>query len=331
MVLGVDTSCYRTSLALADGEEILAEAGRLLDVPAGQRGLRQSEALFQHVKRLPELLEELMARTAEPVGAVAVSVKPRPAEDSYMPVFAAGASIARSVAAALRVPLIETTHQQGHVRAALVGCQLPSGFLAVHLSGGTTEILKVGEGLAIERLGGTADISAGQLVDRVGVALGLPFPAGPRLEALAERGEARSCLPVSVSGLQCSLSGAEAALMRLIQSGAGRENVAAEVYSLLARTLSRLISQASSQTNLQDVLLAGGVASSALLRALLPDRLRRLNAKIRIHWARPELSGDNAAGVALIGCDRLRAAGTIDRGRLSPSFHLLRPLCERPI
>ena len=306
MVLGVDTSCYRTSLALADGEEILAETGRLLDVPLGERGLRQSEALFQHVKRLPELLEALMARAAEPIGAVAVSVKPRPVEDSYMPVFTAGASVARSIASAIRVPLIETTHQQGHVRAALVGCDLPADFLAVHLSGGTTEVLKVGGGLSIDRLGGTADISAGQLVDRVGVALGLSFPAGPHLEALAVKGEARSALPVSVSNLTCSLSGAEAALMRLIEAGAGPENIAAEVYSLIARTLSRLISQAASQTGLQDVLLAGGVASSALLRASLSERLTRLNRDIRVHWARPELSGDNAVGVALIGCDRLK-------------------------
>jgi len=307
MVLGVDTSCYRTSLALADGQEILGEAGRLLDVPTGERGLRQSEALFQHVKRLPELLEALMARAPRPVGAVAVSVKPRPAADSYMPVFTAGASVARSVASALRVPLIETTHQQGHVRAALVGCDLQSSdFLAVHLSGGTTEILRVGGNLHIGLMGGTSDISAGQLVDRVGVALGLPFPAGPHLEAFAVRGEARSSLPVSVSGLHCSLSGAEAALYRLIQSGAEAENVAAEVYSLIARTLARLISQAASQTGLRDALLAGGVASSALLRALLPDRLKRLNGNVRLHWARPELSGDNAVGVALIGCDRLK-------------------------
>jgi N6-L-threonylcarbamoyladenine synthase len=78
MILGVDTSCYRTSLALADGEEIIAEAGRLLDVPLGERGLRQSEALFQHVKQLPVLMEALMARAVGPVDAVAVSVKPRP-------------------------------------------------------------------------------------------------------------------------------------------------------------------------------------------------------------------------------------------------------------
>ena len=306
MVLGIDTSCYRTSLALAECGEIVAEAGKLLDVPAGARGLRQSEALFQHVKRLPELMDALMSRCETSVGAVSVSVKPRPVEDSYMPVFTAGASMAKSVAAALRVPLFETTHQQGHVRAALVGCALNQDFLAVHLSGGTTEILRVGAGLSIELLGGSADISAGQLVDRVGVALGLPFPAGPHLEAFAEQGEAHASLPVSVSGMKVSFSGAEAQLMRSIQAGAPPEAVAAEVYSHLARTLARLISQAVTETGIQDVLLAGGVASSALLRRLLPERMNRLNNSVRIHWAIPALSGDNAAGVALIGCDWLK-------------------------
>jgi N6-L-threonylcarbamoyladenine synthase len=306
MVLGIDTSCYRTSLALAEGGEIVAEVGKLLDVPAGERGLRQSEALFQHIKRLPELMEALMAQSAKSIEAVAVSVKPRPVTESYMPVFTAGASLAKSVAAALRVPIFDTTHQQGHVRAALVGCALKDDFLAVHLSGGTTEILRVGAGLSIELLGGAADISAGQLVDRVGVALGLPFPAGPHLEALAVKGEAHSSLPVSVSRMKASFSGAEAQLMRNIERGAPPEAVAAEVYSHLARTLARLISQAAAETGLSDVLLAGGVASSALLRRLLPERMNRLNDSVRIHWAKPALSGDNAAGVALIGCDRLK-------------------------
>ncbi len=306
MVLGVDTSCYRTSLALADAGGIVAQAGRLLDVPEGARGLRQSDALFQHVKRLPALMEEMMAGAQGAVDAVAFSEKPRPADDSYMPVFMAGTSLAKSVAALLHVPQIATTHQQGHLRAALVGTDLEKDFVAVHLSGGTTEILRVGDGLDIRLLGGTADISAGQLVDRTGVALGLGFPAGPGLEALAERGEPRSILPVSVRGMQASFSGAEAAVMRLIESGAAAENVAAEVYSLLARTLARLVSQAAGATGLTDVLLAGGVASSGLLRALLPERLRRLNEAVRVQWARPELSGDNAAGVALIGCDHLK-------------------------
>jgi len=309
MVLGIDTSCYRTSAALAEGGAILAEAGELLKVPEGARGLRQSEMLFQHVRQLPGLVEAVMAKTPGKLRAVAVSAKPRPAEDSYMPAFLAGRSVAASVAASLRVPLIETTHQQGHVRAALYGNPLKENFIAVHLSGGTTEVLKVGPGLAIDLIGGTADISAGQLVDRVGVRLGLPFPAGPHLEALAARCAAEASIPVSVSGLKCSFSGAEAALMRRIDGGAAPGAVAAEVYSVVARTLARLVSKASGGTGLCDVLLAGGVASSALMREMLPERLRRLNAKIRLYWAKPALSGDNAAGVALIGCDRLKEEG----------------------
>ncbi len=306
MVLGLDTSCYRTSAALAEDGVILAESGELLQVPDGARGLRQSEMLFQHVKRLPGLVEAVMAKALGAIRAVAVSAKPRPAEDSYMPAFLAGASVAASVAASLRVPLIETTHQQGHVRAALYGNPLSENFIAVHLSGGTTEILKVGSRLEIERIGGTADISAGQLVDRIGVRLGLPFPAGPHLEILAANHAAEVSLPVSVSRLKCSFSGAEAALMRRIDGGIAPETAAAEVYSHVARTLARLVSQAVRETGFCDVLLAGGVASSALMREMLPDRLRRLNGSVRLFWAKPGLSGDNAAGVALIGCDRLK-------------------------
>jgi N6-L-threonylcarbamoyladenine synthase len=304
MVLGIDTSCYRTSVALAQGGRIIAQAGRLLDVPLGERGLRQSEALFQHIQNLPCVIEELMAQGDGRICAVCASASPRPAEGSYMPVFLAGASFARSLCAALGAEFIATTHQQGHVRAALYGSALRENLIAIHLSGGTTELLRVGQSICIERLGGTSDISAGQLVDRIGVAMGLGFPAGPELEALAASGSAQSRLPVSVKGLDCSFSGAESALLRLLAEGLSHGDAAAEVYSLIARTLSRLIAEASRRTGLYDVLIAGGVASSALLRALLPGRLSRLGAAVRVHWAKPELSGDNAAGVALIGCDR---------------------------
>ncbi len=306
MVLGLDTSCYRTSAALAEDGVILAEAGELLQVPDGARGLRQSEMLFQHVKRLPGLVESVMAKAPGQIHAVAVSAKPRPVEDSYMPAFLAGKSVAASVAASLRVQLVETTHQQGHVRAALYGNPLRENFIAVHLSGGTTEVLKVGPGLSIDLIGGTADISAGQLVDRVGVRLGLPFPAGPHLEAFAASHAAEASLPVSVNHLKCSFSGAEAALMRRIDGGVAPGAVAWVVYYIVARTLARLVSQAAGETGFCDVLLAGGVASSALIREMLPDRLRRLNGNVRLYWAKPGLSGDNAAGVALIGCDRLK-------------------------
>ena len=309
--LGIDTSCYTTSLALASAGEIVASRRRLLTVEEGERGLQQSKGVFQHVNRLPELFEDLMREATDAsIDAVCVSTRPRDQEGSYMPVFVAGHSFARGIAAALRKPLYETSHQQGHVRAALVDAGVPAGpFLALHLSGGTTESLYVEPGLKITRLGGASDLNAGQLVDRVGVALGLTFPAGPGLEKLALQGTARSAFPLSHRDGEISFSGAEAQAMRMIRSGeSAPEDIAAEVYSYLARAVARLIRDAQAETGAKHVLISGGVASSMLLRQLLPARLKRQDIRVGVHWGRPELSGDNACGVALIG-DELRNRG----------------------
>lgn len=301
--LGIDTSCYTTSVALAGEQGVAASRRRLLEVERGARGLRQSEALFEHVNRLPQLFEELLADCPEArVEAVCASARPREVEGSYMPVFVGGLSFAKCIAAALRVPLFETSHQQGHVRAAMVGAgEFAGEFIAVHASGGTTEALRVGEGLRIEKLCGSQDLHAGQLVDRVGVKMGLAFPAGSRLEELAVRGDAHGAMPLAHRGGDVSFSGAEAQAMRMLESGARREDVAAEVYSYLARALARMIAAACAHTGLETVLLSGGVASSLLLRKLLPARLERLGCAVSVRWGRPELSGDNACGVALIG------------------------------
>ncbi|NLF28833.1 MAG: O-sialoglycoprotein endopeptidase [Clostridiales bacterium] len=303
LALGIDTSCYTTSVALAGAEGIAFHRRKLLEVEGGARGLRQSDALFQHVNRLPELLEELLSEAeGASIAAVCASARPRDVEGSYMPVFLAGLSFARSIAAALRVPVFETSHQQGHVRAAMVGSGLPDGgFLAAHLSGGTTEALRVSPGLAIERLNGSSDLHAGQLVDRVGVKMGLPFPAGPALEALARIGEARSAMPLSHRDGNVSFSGVEAEAMRMLDAGKSKEDVAAEVFSYLARAVAHMVADAHRRTRLENALISGGVASSGLLRELLPARLSRLDCPVSIHWGRPELSGDNACGVALIG------------------------------
>lgn len=302
--LGIDTSCYTTSLALASEGKIVASRRRLLTVEEGERGLQQSKGVFQHVNRLPELFEALLSEAADAsIDAVCVSTRPRDQEGSYMPVFVAGHSFARSIAIVLRKPLYETSHQQGHVRAALVDAGVPEGpFLALHLSGGTTESLYVEPALRITRLGGASDLNAGQLVDRVGVALGLTFPAGPGLEKLALQGTARSAFPLSHRNGEISFSGAEAQAMRMIRSGeSAPEDIAAEVYSYLARAVARLIRDAQAETGAKHVLISGGVASSMLLRQLLPARLKRQDTRIGVHWGRPELSGDNACGVALIG------------------------------
>ncbi len=307
LALGLDTSCYTTSAALYDGAEP-RQNRRLLPVPAGERGLRQSEAVFAHVKQLSSVLLPLLNGEGRAISCVCASVSPRDGEESYMPVFQVGASHGRAIAAALQVPFYETTHQRGHLAAARWGTALTGDrFVALHLSGGTTDVLLL-EGDAITPLGASIDLHAGQLVDRVGVALGLPFPCGPHLEKLARAGVSRAAVPVSLEkdGLHCHLSGAEAQLMRMIQRGERKEDVAAEVYSILQRTVLRLLEAAAEKTGTQDMLLAGGVASSPLFRELMHLRNEKRRAGLHLHFGRPEFSGDNAVGAAIIGLEKLQ-------------------------
>lgn len=316
VVVGLDTSCYTTSAAAVTTEgNVIASCRKLLPVPQGQRGLRQSEAVFTHVRQLPGLIEELSAYLTDcEIVAVCASRRPRDEEASYMPVFQAGDAQGRSLAALLRVPCFATTHQRGHVEAAKMDSGVAAGdLLAVHLSGGTTEVLSlVDDHLTL--LGGTLDLHAGQVVDRTGVALGLPFPAGPHLEELAVRGTAKALLPVAMAdgGLYCHLSGAETQVQRwIVQGTMPKENIAREVYDLLARTVSRMVTAASQQTGIRQVLIAGGVASSRLFRELVTQRTAKRQPDLRVHFGRPEYSGDNAVGVALIGARKWREQQTL--------------------
>ena len=216
IAIGFDTSNYTTSCASYDGAEG-RNVSRLLPVKPGALGLRQSDALFHHIKRLPELSDSLFASIpAAQIGAVGVSTRPRAVEGSYMPCFLAGESTARTLASALRVPLYCFSHQQGHIAATLYSAArmelLGSSFLAWHLSGGTTELLLVntedGE-IRCTRIGGTTDISAGQLIDRTGQLLGLDFPAGKALDALAAEDDGKDLFRVRLNGTEFSFSGLE--------------------------------------------------------------------------------------------------------------------------
>ena len=311
VVVGLDTSCYTTSAAAvtADGQ-VVASCRKLLPVKLGERGLRQSEGVFIHVRQLPDRLEALREFIrGDEIVAVCASARPRDEEESYMPVFQVGDAQARGLAAMLGVPYFSSTHQRGHVAAAMVDSGIaPGDLLAVHLSGGTTELLSL-RGEALTLLGGTLDLHAGQVVDRVGVALGLPFPAGPHLEELALRGHAEARLPVSMEGggLRCHLSGAESQAQRWIASGAlSAEDTAMEIYDLLARTVARMILAGAAKTGIRQVLIAGGVASSALFRRLVTERIRKSDRGLRVCFGKPEYSGDNAVGTALIGAQKYR-------------------------
>lgn len=295
--LGFDTSNYTTSCAAFDGTAGLNES-QLLPVKSGELGLRQSEALFYHVQRLPELSDRLFARLdRSKIKAVGVSTRPRAVEGSYMPCFLAGESQASVLASALGLPLYVFSHQQGHIAAVLWSAGklelLGSDFLAWHLSGGTTELLLVRTGadgeISCEKLGGTTDISAGQLIDRTGQLLGLPFPAGKALDRAVQGVSSGDFFRVKVTDSSFSLSGVQNQVWNYREKGADEAQTAYFALRTVIEAVKKATNNARKEYPLP-VLFSGGVASNTMLRSLIPEAI----------YGEPRYSTDNALGVAVL-------------------------------
>lgn len=301
--LGIDTSCYTTSAALIDRNGVLvAEARKILDVREGRCGLQQSEMVFQHTRNLPVLLESVFSKGDYKVVGIGVSGYPRPIEGSYMPAFLAGLSVARSLAAANKVPISIISHQENHLEAGVWSAGGPDAdrFLLLHASGGTTDLLlaeKKPDGrYNLMQIGGSMDLHAGQFVDRVGVALGLHFPTGIELEKLAATATEMVDLPVAVKKLDVSLSGPATAALRKLESGADKAALALGVEHALAETFARMLRNGAAAYDVHDVLLVGGVASNSYIRSHVTERLAKRRVKVWVPEAR--FSCDNASGCA---------------------------------
>ena len=329
-ILGLDTSNYKTSLALIRGDETIADLRQFLKVREGERGLRQSEALFQHVQNLPELFAQLRSSFGKSfegsIDGVAYSTRPRAVRGSYMPCFTAGSSQAVAIASALNVPAVGFSHQEGHIEAAVSSCDTrPEGnFLACHFSGGTCEVLFVrqkdhkpgfeeafckcdGEQAFydIEIIGGTRDISYGQVLDRAGVMLGLPFPCGQALDEMALSAE--DCTNV-LTGIRAKegfvhLSGFDTQLRnRISDAKAGNpetEELVREAFVRISDSIVKMLRQSAEQKDNTDIYMSGGVSSSRFLREHITKQLQKDG--IDVYFTSPELSSDNAVGTALLG------------------------------
>ena len=298
--LGVYTSNYTTSVYAVDESEIRGRR-KILEVKYGERGLRQSDGVFQHMKNFPALFTELCGEIdTSQIAAVGVSTRPRSVEGSYMPVFLAGSGYAEAIAQSLKVPKYEYSHQDGHIMAGIRSCGkyslLEGEFISVHISGGTTEILKTrfnGRGFDCDIIGGTRDISAGQFIDRAGVAMGLKFPAGVELERLALTSDKRISLPIKTDGAWMNLSGVETKALRMLEDGGtDKAALARGVLYETKRALAKTITAALKETGLNRVLIAGGVASNSIIREGL------LSMPYDVEFASREFSSDNAMGIA---------------------------------
>lgn len=307
--LGFDTSNYTTSAAIVDGEDrVIANLKQPLSVADGEHGLRQSDAVFQHVKNLPLLAERLAPFLAgKTLLAVGVSERPRDRDGSYMPCFLAGVAAATNAAAVAGLPLYRFSHQSGHLTAAIVSARRPDlfdrPFYAYHVSGGTTELLAVepGEnGFSSDIVGGTRDLNAGQAIDRIGVALGVPFPAGPGLEklALSYTGKIPRKKP-AVSDGYVNLSGLENLALGLYRDTNDKERVAAFVFSYLSEAIVTMTEQVFERSGARELLCAGGVMSSTILKDAIAKRFAA-------SFAEPALSSDNAVGIAALAARAYR-------------------------
>ncbi len=298
-ILAFDTSNYTTSCAVCDLNGKVVENLKLsLPVEKGERGLRQSEALFHHVNRLPDLLKNL--KISGEIVAVGYSASPREVEGSYMPCFLAGRAVASAVAQANGIPLYSFSHQNGHIMAAMYSSErldlINKEFYAFHVSGGTTEVLFVKPDcdriISSEKIGGTLDLNAGQIIDRIGVLMKLDFPCGKAMETLALQYDGKpDPYKVSVKRISCNLSGVENKAGALYKETSDKKRVAAYVLNALKKTLTKITENLFEERGRLPVIYAGGVMSCSLIK----NDLSRYGS-----FSAPEFSCDNAAGCALL-------------------------------
>ena len=298
--LGFDTSNYTTSVAVFSNGEVVQEK-RLLPVKEGERGIRQSDAVFHHTKAYAELLDNVLSIYSGKITAVGASVTPTTQSGSYMPCFLVGENAARSVASALKVPFYAFSHQQGHIAAALYSAKridlLDKKFLAFHISGGTTDLVLCEPDkesiIKITPVSCSNDLKAGQAVDRIGVKLGMPFPAGAGLEKLAVESQKRYKNKIKLINGCCSFSGLENKCLKMLENGELREDVAMFLLTYIADTVSAMTQYSFEKFGNLPIVFAGGVMSDKIIKDII---LSRFEAS----FAKPEYSCDNAAGIAFL-------------------------------
>lgn len=304
--IGIDTSAYTTSIAVIDEyNNLICDYRKVLNVKKGSKGLRQQEAIFQHIKNIPDFIEELSKEIdMKNVQAVGVSYRPRNIDTSYMPVFLVSQSIGKIISSILNVPFKEFSHQEGHIAAGVLGCNLQdkNKLISLHISGGTTEVLLVTKqkvGFDIKIIGGTKDISFGQFIDRLGVKLGIDFPCGKDLEVISTKGNViDSKIPLRKNDdTWFNLSGLETFFIKVIDSNKYlKEDICKSILYTIKCILFEIINNSINKYNINDVLIVGGVASNKYIKYELLNSIEKGN----LYFPCPNYCNDNAIGVSYL-------------------------------
>ncbi len=300
MILGIDTSNYTTSAAIYDYDSNIAvNFKKPLPVKSGERGLRQSDAVFHHTVNLPEVIQPALS-SLDKITSIGVSARPRDVDGSYMPCFRSGLAAAYMLAAAYKVPVLEFSHQAGHIAAALYSANkldlIGKRFIAFHFSGGTTEAVLVTQSessvFKCEVISASTDLKAGQAIDRCGVLLGLDFPAGPALEKLALKSEKSFKINIKLNNGNPSLSGVENKFKKMLEAGESSCDIARFVLEYIAKIALAMTDFVTDAYGQLPIIYAGGVMSNSIIKSRLAGNER--------YFAEPQFSADNAAGAAIL-------------------------------
>lgn len=298
--LGLDTSNYTTSAALYG--DVNYNGKKLLPVAPGKIGLRQSDAVFHHTKQLPDVFELAMKELKhQNITAIGVSDKPRAVADSYMPCFLVGEGLGRNLSSLLDVPIYRFSHQQGHIAAALYSCErldlLEEKIIALHISGGTTEVLLVTpDENGLPRCGliaSSTDLKAGQAIDRVGVMLDLPFPAGKYMDELANKSQKKYKIKPSIKDKNISLSGVQNKCEQMLKNGENPEDISNFCLEYIITNIGACLDKVIEEYGDLPIVFSGGVSSNTIMK-------KRFTKKYGALFAKPEYSADNAFGVAVL-------------------------------
>lgn len=314
LVLGIESSCDETGAALiSDKDGLLADAlYSQIDMHRAYGGVVPELASRDHIRRAVALVDEVLVKAGKTRGAIdAVAVTEGPGLAGAL---LAGAGVAHAIGWALDVPVLGVHHLEGHLLAARLSDPAPEfPFLALLVSGGHTQIMKVEKFGSYELLGQTLDDAAGEAFDKTAQLLGLPYPGGPAVSALAEEGEpgaielARPM--IHAPNLDMSFSGLKTSVLTAVQSApdAGdevfRRNLARGFVDALVDVLAAKLVRAMKQTGLRNVVVAGGVSANRQLRQRLTAEVRRRRGTI--FYPPMRLCTDNGAMIAAAGLARL--------------------------